>query len=50
MKNATYMVAFFVFFWVRKAIGPAEHEERAIKGAFFVFGGGGSGCAGKNIS
>ena len=44
------MVAFFVFCWVRKVIGPAKHEECAIKGVFFVFGGWGSSCAGKNIS
>ena len=35
------MVAFFVFWWVREAIGPAEHKKRAFYGAFSCLAGGG---------
>jgi len=39
-------VAFFVFWWVSEAIGPAEHDKHAIEGMFVVLGRWERGCAG----
>ena len=47
-KNATIHRVFRVL--VGEAIGPTEHEEHTLYGAFFMFSGWGKGCAGKNIS